>query len=260
MSNTYSFWQFINLYKIEIPLIQRDYAQGRRNKKVESIKQDFIATLLDALINNKPTTLDFIYGNIKNDKLIPIDGQQRLTALWLLHWYLINKEDYKDLNWQKTLSKFNYIIRPASKMFFEKLVNLKLSTKLIENSVNISDLIENENWFFKAWKKDPTVSSVLNVLNEIHSRLKGKQHEFMSLLVNDRCPISFEFLPLEEYGLSDNLYIKMNSRGEPLTVYENLKAKLLQLCDGKFEKASNQINDNIDGNGPHFFGYMNVSY
>ena len=31
-----SFWQLINDYKIEIPIIQRDYAQGREDKsKIE---------------------------------------------------------------------------------------------------------------------------------------------------------------------------------------------------------------------------------
>lgn len=33
-SKVYSFWQLINQYHITIPIIQRDYVQGRKNKDV----------------------------------------------------------------------------------------------------------------------------------------------------------------------------------------------------------------------------------
>ena len=32
--------------------------------------------------------LDFVYGSKKNNVFIPLDGQQRLTTLFLMHWYL----------------------------------------------------------------------------------------------------------------------------------------------------------------------------
>ena len=38
--------------------------------------------------------------------------------------------------------------------------------------------------------------------------------------------ITFQLLELEQFGLSDDLYIKMNARGKPLTVFENFKARL----------------------------------
>ena len=78
---------------IEIPLIQRDYAQGRDMPKVEDIRRRFVGALKKALINNEPITLDFVYGEIDNNRtLIPLDGQQRLTTLFLLHWYIARRE------------------------------------------------------------------------------------------------------------------------------------------------------------------------
>ena len=72
---------------IEIPLIQRDYAQGRDMPKVNYIRTRFVGALREALINDEPITLDFVYGEIDNNRtLIPLDGQQRLTTLFLLHW------------------------------------------------------------------------------------------------------------------------------------------------------------------------------
>ena len=38
--------------------------------------------------------------------------------------------------------------------------------------------------------------------------------------------VTFYFFDLESNGLSENLYLKMNSRGKPLTAFENLKAKM----------------------------------
>jgi hypothetical protein len=38
--------------------------------------------------------------------------------------------------------------------------------------------------------------------------------------------ISFYFLPIKDMGLKDELYIKMNSRGKPLTMFEHFKAEL----------------------------------
>ena len=33
MERAISFWDFLNQYNIEIPIIQRDYAQGRKGKE-----------------------------------------------------------------------------------------------------------------------------------------------------------------------------------------------------------------------------------
>ena len=38
--------------------------------------------------------------------------------------------------------------------------------------------------------------------------------------------ITFYFLPIKDMGLTDELYIKMNSRGKPLTQFEHFKAEL----------------------------------
>ena len=48
--------------RIEIPLIQRDYAQGRQGESVERIRRDFVDALYDAVMpGGDPISLDFIY-------------------------------------------------------------------------------------------------------------------------------------------------------------------------------------------------------
>ena len=66
--------------------IQRDYAQGRRS--ANSIRLSFLGSIEDALVNDKELDLNFVYGSIEDKKqFVPIDGQQRLTTLFLLYYY-----------------------------------------------------------------------------------------------------------------------------------------------------------------------------
>ncbi|MBK6802583.1 MAG: DUF262 domain-containing protein [Novosphingobium sp.] len=83
----------LGLTGIQIPMIQRDYAQGRSDPKATQIRNNFIATLTEAVTSNAsgelaPIGLDFVYGDVRQGVFLPLDGQQRLTALFLLHWYL----------------------------------------------------------------------------------------------------------------------------------------------------------------------------
>ena len=82
----------VQLKKIIIPIIQRDYAQGRKGSDVTRVRERFLESLYKA-VTEKTITLDFVYGDIdENGNMTPLDGQQRLTTLFLLHWYAAKKE------------------------------------------------------------------------------------------------------------------------------------------------------------------------
>ena len=49
----------VQLKKIIIPIIQRDYAQGRHGTEVERIRSRFLESLYKAVTGN-PITLDFV--------------------------------------------------------------------------------------------------------------------------------------------------------------------------------------------------------
>ena len=75
-----SFLELINDKKILIPVIQRDYAQGRIDVKATEIRNNFLSAIIDNLISNEsaPLLLDFIYGSTADDNTFtPLDGQQR---------------------------------------------------------------------------------------------------------------------------------------------------------------------------------------
>ena len=108
---TVTFESFIKEQGIEIPAIQRDYVQGRGFTIDEQDKREaFVTKLINAISRetNKPCHLEFIYGSINatSHNFIPLDGQQRLTTLFILHWVVWNmsSEDAKKnypLNYNK---------------------------------------------------------------------------------------------------------------------------------------------------------------
>lgn len=206
---------------IEIPLIQRDYAQGRDMPKVEDIRRRFVGALKKALINNEPVTLDFVYGEIDNNRtLIPLDGQQRLTTLFLLHWYIARHEGVSE-DKLDFLTKFSYATRYSAREFCKHLVSPDYQPDF--NCSRLSDEIKDQSWMPHDWENDPTISAMLRMIDYIHSLFKKPGTNLWSRLENG-C-ISFYFLPIKQLGATDELYIKMNSRGKPLTEFENVKAE-----------------------------------
>jgi len=244
-----TFFQLIQEYHIQIPIIQRDYAQGRIT--AHEIRDSFLDALLAYLEKNgKHRDLDFVYGNQSVEaideeiKFIPLDGQQRLTTLFLLHWYLAIKDGAEAMSelrkylvyskqGESQKSKFTYETRTSSREFCDSLllanVNLdKLLKPDKDKSNSLSKTIKDRSWYFLSWETDPTIQSMLIMLDAIHSKFYNTNGYFQRLISLDNPVITFQFLDLKEFNLTDDLYIKMNARGIPLSPFENFKAKFEQ--------------------------------
>lgn len=63
------------------------------------------------------------------------------------------------------------------------------------------------------------------MLDAIHEKFYDKKEFFARLLDREKPAITFLFMNLEAFKLTDDLYIKMNSRGKQLTPFENFKAQ-----------------------------------
>jgi hypothetical protein len=221
--------------KVEIPIIQRDYAQGRTDNKTNKIRKDFFDVLFD-FINikikdpNAQIELDFIYGFNEGDEkvsteFVPIDGQQRLTTLWLLYWFVGTKENIamKDMLF---LSNFVYETRHSTTQFCKELISYSANFKYS----SIGKEIKDQSWYFETWDYDPSIQAMLVVLDDIENRydqigLTNVWH----YIGNNSCPFYFYKLDMKKVGLTDDLYIKMNSRGKPLTEFEYFKAGFTEL-------------------------------
>jgi len=230
--------------QVEIPIIQRDYAQGRDNESV--VRNTFLDALKTYLKENKPfRDLDFVYGTVKKiepsdensieQRFIPLDGQQRLTTLFLLHWYLAQiagqAQFFREvLCNKKGRSLFTYETRNSSKEFCNALMTKDIPVDgLLRNahgSESVAETIKDQGWFYLSWTNDPTIRSMLNMLDAIHAKFSGCEEYFARLVDPDEPIITFLFLNLKRFKLTDDLYIKMNARGKPLTDFENFKARL----------------------------------
>ena len=232
-----SFFKLIDKYSIEIPIIQRDYAQGRRDKK--NIRKAFLNALFESIDGNKELILDFIYGSIIDDTFQPLDGQQRLTTLFLLHWYASLKEGNLNDN-KNILMRFTYETRISSRNFCQSLVS---NTVDMTSDTKLSDLITDSSWFYLSWMKDPTIDAMLRTIDDIHSLFYNVDDLWNKLTSDNSGLIKFYFVNLENIGLSDDLYIKMNARGKLLTSFENFKATFeKRINDEEWEKDIEYIN------------------
>ena len=272
-----SFIELAEKYIIEIPVIQRDYAQGRQVGKAPVIRKVFLDDLYEAIKNwdvnasNSPLELHFIYGTkgtdneYAKDKFIPLDGQQRLTTLFLIHWFLALKEgrmndEINGIKVRDILISLKYKTRTSSEKFIESLV--KNSTEELMNEVvyeeQISNKFSNEGivaniinagWFFSAWENDPTVEAMLVMINDIAEKFKD-EIGFFEKLTNANSPITFRLMDIDQKN-EDVFYIRMNSRGKPLTDFENFKAELLGYIKDK--ELKNKLVGRIEGKWTEFF-------
>lgn len=269
-SSTLSFAQLLERYCVVIPVIQRDYAQGRLGEAVREVRKAFRDALfgyLGGYRKGEPgANLDFVYGTLIKEgngkqaddgntaRFVPLDGQQRLTTLFLLHWLVYQESDDEDakarfrdvIQDDQGRSRFRYETRRSASEFCDALVESLcsggrfvdlsrengLSAEIEKNS--LSAAIENESWFFRTWKNDPTIQSMLVMLDDMHDyyhngAFEQSKSKFLTCLMDGAYPaITFEFLELDRFGLSDELYIRMNSRGKLLLPFEDFKAQLEQ--------------------------------
>lgn len=249
--NKYTFWKLLSEYKIEIPIIQRDYAQGRES--ASAIRKELLESIYKALMEENCLDFDFVYGSAEEligeentakhlRKLLPLDGQQRLTTFFLLHWYIAQKEK-RMVEAKSVLQNFSYTTRVSSREFCNLLVSLDYVPEADEK---VSDFIKNENGYFSTWDNDPTIRAMLIMLDAIHEKFFECGLLFDKLISNDPALITFNYLPMNNYFLTDDLYIKMNARGKALSNFENLKAKFIQHLR-KNNLPIDRFESNIDG-------------
>lgn len=208
---------------IFIPKIQRSYAQGRKSEK--DIRTDFLEDIFSVLTSDIDTQLELsflfgskqvlINGDVEGFELL--DGQQRTTTLFLLYWYIYNREED---SLPEFLCRFTYETRDTSTNF---LINITRKIFCFEGN-KPSVVLKANKWFTDDYNCDPTVCAMLNMLDEIHSRYNSMGS---ARLVEKLDRLQFYVLLLENFDMNDELYIKMNSRGLSLIPFENFKASIV---------------------------------
>ena len=259
MGERTSFYKFFKQYKIVVPIIQRDYAQGRKTQKANDVRDNFIKSIFRALDKGESTDFNFVYGYEGADhEFYPVDGQQRLTTLYLLHWLIYVKigefddvvvvDDGKVVDVMKN-GVFTYQTRTSSTEFFSWLQDKMetISKMLADSPKSLEEIMINSSDYQSSWKNDPTVSAAIVMLDALNEKLKNedktKLKEYWDKLKADDPDdyviffqvISEEIDETDSVGdskksrirnLTDKTYIRMNARGKELTPFENVKAMI----------------------------------
>ena len=119
----------VRIDEIIIPRIQRDYAQGRIGASENRVRERFLDALYESIYEQRSITLDFIYGDVEAGKLTLLDGQQRLTTLFLLYWYAAKKEKIEKQAYN-FLKSFSYATR------FKRNLKSSMVSLLLEKRPN----------------------------------------------------------------------------------------------------------------------------
>ena len=212
--------------RMRIPLFQRDFAQGRPDAASREIRTQFLEALLTAVAGGDPIGLDFIYGKIANTVFYPLDGQQRLTTLLLLHWYWRLRQ--RPVGASPKVEGTSRT-RPATERSISSAGHFEdtLPRRGCPIQPSGSPISRGTSTMVVG---DPTIQSMLTVIARscICSVAIGIDR-YAALMVaaqrstSSRC-VSFYCYLLGDVMIGDDLYIKMNSRGKPLTAFETFKA------------------------------------
>jgi len=261
--------------KIVIPEIQRDYVWKKNNveKLLNSIYDAYKSkktNQISIIDNNRPISshivehlkleyerlcsnhkIGFIYAYHDHQyagKFFLIDGQQRITTLYLLLLVLYKKteltNDFKELYFQDEKLKVDYCVREASHDFLTDFVNHLLSESKI-------DFAGTNKYYKNEYQHDETIKNLIanhKVIEEfVENKLisnkenlddrKKKVESFLNYVENF-IELNYFDTHLSEQG--EQLYIYMNSRGENLSYHEIIKSEIVNKIsnDDNFDQAN----------------------
>lgn len=183
-----------------VPIYQRNYAWGEN--EIEQLIEDIYGSSHDEI--REYFLGNLIVNQIDNNKYEVIDGQQRLTTLFLLVNYLNKLVDSKGLQFEA---------REKSNRTLELIINK--NTNNLRDDLKSIEILEGHKIIVRYFKKNS-----INI-NKFIEQLKKV------LLVRVQVP--------QDINLNHYFEI-MNTRGEQLELHEIAKAKFLSVLKTKDDK------------------------
>ena len=202
-------------------------------ERADDKDKDSIRNIIDTYLSKKDLNIGFLYSyrpyynynDVTNDVYL-IDGQQRLTTLFLTLFYLSLKEknytdDFQNLiRFDMKMEKigFDYRVRTLTHNFLIDLIHHCRKLEDLEN-------INGQNWFLADYSNDVTVRAMLGAIKKLEEHFKEDSSEYYQFVKKQ---IRFWHFKTDETSQGEELYITMNSRGQQLADNETIRAKLFE--------------------------------
>lgn len=235
-----------------IPDMQRDYCWGLE-KTTSPIEVHKCTLFVDGLIHiykstadsgGGPVSIGMLYGYEypkRSGAVNIIDGQQRLTTLYLLmgmvyrripdtevghayRAYLVSETADGDV-----MPRLQYQSKSEAMYFLSDLV----SKFFLSRSGRLSQ-IEQSKWYFKSYDADTNARAFLGAIRSIDAAIEkelGRNPEFdfeafAEFLVTD---VTFRYFDMGSRSAAERVFITINTTGHPLTLAQNLRALAIGL-------------------------------
>lgn len=237
-----------SLNNMIVPEIQREYVWGNNSDVLEKFlleleKKAAPCEECHHVHTNKNINVGFLYSykpsyvRYESERILDeflIDGQQRITTLFLLLLYRATIENRIDdfmaicrADEDDFQMGFNYKVRSLTQQFLVQLI------KHAKDEGNcafdfITDLENTPYWCLDDYKNDPTVMSMISALKSIKKTFGNTENFYFDYLLTN---IHFWHFKTEATSQGEELYITMNSRGEQLTDNEMQKSRVLPSSD-----------------------------
>ena len=218
---------------IVIPEIQREYVWGNNKQLLEQFIRDITTAGTDI---NVGFLYSYMPEQASHSTCFLIDGQQRFTTLVLILYYLSIKEkrqaDFNGLlKCSGTHMSFSYRVRSTTDDFLRKL----FSDNTWFTGTGIEKQIKNKGWYTTIYDNDPSIQTILKSLQIIDEKLRENSGPLYDTIAGK---VRFWYFNVKDTSQGEELYITMNSRGEILQPYENIKPLLFEkLCESGLKSA-----------------------
>lgn len=220
---------------IVIPDIQRDYCWGTDGESGKVTT--FVKSLLSSFHTGRTISLGLLYGYedpTGSEHIHIIDGQQRLTTLYLLVGMLYRRTPREDLR-RMLISDYELIDDREPRLLYEARAEAmyfmsELVTHFFLDRDGRLSQLEKSAWYCTTYSTDPTVQSFIRAIRKIDDAIEsvcgrdGWDFTDFADYVTDK--LVFFYHDLGGRAPAEKMFVTINTTGEPLTLPQQLKAQL----------------------------------
>ncbi|MCD8386706.1 MAG: DUF262 domain-containing protein [Bacteroidales bacterium] len=241
-----------------IPDMQRDYCWGDKGNDVplQYKAATFVKGVLLLFKMKRPSILGLLYGYEQpadSQRINIIDGQQRLTTLYLLAGMLYRRTEEPALR-QLLISDYQLVDDSEPRILYQSRREAfyfisDLVTHFFLNRDGHLSQLEKSTWYYASYDADPSVKSFISALRQIDAVLEEADSvvdfDFTGFSEFLRKEVKFLYCGFTDRATAEKTFITINTTGEPLTMSQKLRSLSIALRpdDKTIAERWNKIED-----------------